>query len=294
MRTTLLTIFFLVWLVPDSDARPAIVVIDAGHGGTNLGAHSAQGVLEKRVTLRAARMLKRHLKRPGLRVILTRTRDRYLTLAERVRRANRAGADVFVSLHCNASPGRNQRGYEAYVASPAGMAHQQRPVSRAPLRWPDLAAPKTVTRLEVAAALQDLGRQSRRRRSLALGRDVMQSLKATLGAAGDRGLQQAPFDVLLGLHMPGLLVELGFLDHPREGARLVTSAYLERVTEAIARGILRHLRRTFGLRLARPNARVDSDPPMPPSHRRDHRRPAPGEPSRRRRNKPVVAYEPAA
>src|SRR5262245_32831357 len=91
------------------------VVIDPGHGGSNTGAPGRNGALEKQVTLAIARSLAKRLAAESVDVVLTRDRDVYLTLRERSRRANAAHADVFVSLHANATPDHGRRGVETYA-----------------------------------------------------------------------------------------------------------------------------------------------------------------------------------
>jgi N-acetylmuramoyl-L-alanine amidase len=291
--SVLFGVLLLVWVLPAARARPVVVVVDPGHGGTNRGARGVTGLYEKHLNLRAARLLRRHLQRPGLQVVLTRTGDEYLTLSERVRRANRARADLMISLHGNASARHDQQGYEAFVSSPSALRSQRRPASSRPLTRAALARSSTVSRIELRAALGDLARHSRRRRSLALGKAVMGALARTLGRRRSRGLQQADFDVLRGLRMPGLLVEMGFVDHPREGRRLLRLAYLQRVIRAIARGVFDYLRDTLGRELEPSRAQVRPSPPPVPRRLRDRRLPGPGQ-RRYERKKPVVACDEAA
>src|SRR5436190_20089833 len=105
------------WLWPlflsASAAAAPRVVLDPGHGGSNTGAAGVvEGLYEKRLTLALAHAVARRLEAAGVAVTLTRDGDRYVSLRERVRIANAAGADLFVSLHANASPTRAQRGFE--------------------------------------------------------------------------------------------------------------------------------------------------------------------------------------
>src|SRR6188768_4241371 len=111
MRTAAL----LLVLTSLASAEP-VVVIDPGHGGSNTGASGCLlGSYEKQVTLAVARVLQNRLEREGVKVVMTRERDRYLTLRERVRRANAARPDCFLSLHTNAAPDHGRRGAEIYV-----------------------------------------------------------------------------------------------------------------------------------------------------------------------------------
>src|SRR5271170_6608462 len=113
-------------------ASPFRVVIDAGHGGSNTGAPGlVAGVFEKRVTLAVARDLAEALRARGFDVVMTRDRDEFSTLRERVRRANAAEPDCFVSLHTNASGDRSRRGVETWVlARDAAEVEARRAASR--------------------------------------------------------------------------------------------------------------------------------------------------------------------
>ncbi len=293
--SVVITVLSLFWVLPAARAqpRPVVVVVDPGHGGTNRGAPGVTGVYEKHLNLRAAKLLRRHLQRPGIKVVLTRSRDVYLTLSERARRANRARADLMISLHGNASAGHDQQGYEVFVSSPAAARSQRRPVSDGPLTRAALERPATASRVELRAALVDLVRRSHRRRALSLGRAVIGAMSQELGGEGNRGLRQAAFDVLWGLRMPGLLVELGFVDHSQEGRRLLRPRYLERIVRAVSRGVLAYLRDILGRDFTRSKEQLrDADSPRP-RRSRDRRLPGPGQ-RPFKRNKPVVAYDEAA
>jgi len=296
MRSRWTPLFLLVAVAchgAPARARPLRVMLDPGHGGTNLGARGPGGALEKRITLRAARFLARELAGKGARVFMTRERDVYVSLAARVRRANAARADLMVSLHCNASPRRDQRGYEAFVVPPEpelaylSASEPSWPMQRLLHGW--------ASHLAVRRTLQDLRSRALRHRSLGLGGAVMSSLRRALGPAGDRGLQQAAFDVLLGLNMPGVLVEMGFLDHPREGRQLQRRAYLLRIVQALAAGILSFARHALGRAPREDTVRL-TEPSRPPERRRprDRRRPYPHSRIWPRRLRPQVALEPAA
>ena len=213
-------------------APPRLVMLDPGHGGTNNGAYGRYiGKHEKTLTLDLARRVDRYLRqwRPDLRVQLTRTRDRYLTLSQRVRRANGAGATLFVSIHFNASETRSQRGHETFFLTreasrqEAGARHSRRRGS------------------VVGAILSDLRRSAAHDEAAALARRVQRHLTAVRGEASDRGVRQAPFDVLLGLRMPGVLVEVGFIDHPKESLEIARSEILETLGVALAAAISEHL-----------------------------------------------------
>jgi N-acetylmuramoyl-L-alanine amidase len=211
-----------------------VVVIDPGHGGSNTGAAGVvEGLYEKRLTLALARAVARRLSdEPGVLVKLTREGDQYLTLRERVRRANRAGADVFVSIHANASPARSQRGFETWVLSPDALDVDARAV-----RAGDGADRRGVDP-DTAVLLDDVERGSAQPWALRLGAAIQARMAAARPDSPNRGLKQSSMDVLMGPVMPAALVEVGFIDHPIEGAELLDREVREGIAIAITEGIL--------------------------------------------------------
>jgi N-acetylmuramoyl-L-alanine amidase len=224
MRLSAMATVLFCWTA--AQASPFRVVVDAGHGGSNTGAPGlVAGAYEKRVTLAVARMLAEELRARGLEVTMTRTRDEYLTLRERVRRANAVEPDCFVSLHTNASGDRAHRGIETYVlARDAAEVEARRAASR--------------EHDDVQSLLTELRMLDAHRVSTVLGRDVQAELIAATGSL-DRGVRQAGYDVLAGVTSPAVLIEMGFLDHPIEGAALLDPAQQKRIAQAIAAGIAR-------------------------------------------------------
>jgi N-acetylmuramoyl-L-alanine amidase len=202
------------------------VVIDPGHGGSNTGAPGRNGAWEKQVTLAVARALARRLEAESVDVVLTRERDTYLTLRERSRRANQARADVFVSLHANATPDHGRRGVETYALARESADVEAR---RAAARAGEGAAP----------LLAELAQLEAHRQSLALARSIQKRLVEARGASSayDRGAKQASWDVLAGVDGAAVLVEFGFVDHPIEGIELLKPDVQERIACAIADAI---------------------------------------------------------
>lgn len=239
-------------LARPSSAKTPLIVLDPGHGGTNRGAHGpAHGRHEKELTLVLARDAAKRLRKlmPRARVRLTRRRDRYLTLAQRRDLANRWGATVFVSIHLNASRSRSQSGFETYVLSTeasdkeaARLAHAENraagPSRAGEGREPAGRAPR---KGDVAAILGDLQQRAAHARSLALAKSMQGALREARPKAKNRGVRQAPFDVLLGLRMPGVLVEVGFIDHVIEGKQMVDPTVQARIARALATGVHRFL-----------------------------------------------------
>lgn len=209
------------------------VVIDPGHGGTNLGARgAAEGVLEKRVTLEVAKQLAADLRGAGLDVALTRDIDRTLTLRQRALVANRQGADLFVSVHANASPSRSQRGYETYVLTPTGVD------VIAPALRDDEPASRPGVAPAVAGILEDVERGANQWEAADLAAAMQAQLREVRGKDGDRGVRQDAHHVLLGATMPAVLVEIGFVDHPIEGHELTEPEVQAGIAKALATAVL--------------------------------------------------------
>jgi N-acetylmuramoyl-L-alanine amidase len=212
-------------------ARP-LVVIDPGHGGSNTGAAGAvPGVREKQVTLAVATRVRELLVTRGIDVVLTRADDRTLTLRQRGALADRLGADVFVSIHANASATRAQRGFETYVLTPEGVD-----VAARALR-PELATPRSGMDGATAAVLDDVERGAAQWDAAELAAEIQARLRDARDAEGDRGVRQDAQHVLLGATMPAVLVEIGFLDHPVEGKELVEPDVQDAIAHALADAI---------------------------------------------------------
>lgn len=176
-----------------------VVIIDPGHGGKDSGALGIGGAREKDVILPIGRRLAEILQQNGVQVIMTRDSDYFVTLPGRVLLAERANADVFVSIHANS----------------AGASR------------PD------VNGLEVYYYDSGLG----------LARIVRSSILQSIGTIKDRGVRRARFYVLRKSSMPSILVETGYMTGREDMARLRTSAYQNKMAEAIARGVLQYLKR---------------------------------------------------
>ena len=212
----------------------AKVVLDPGHGGSNTGAAGVvEGLYEKRLTLALARAVAHRLEAAGVTVALTRDDDRFLSLRERVRVANGAGAELFVSLHANASPTRAQRGFETYILTPEALA-----VDTRALRGADGKARADVD-AATAALLDDLERGA----AVVRAARVAEKIQAHLATVRpeSRGVRQGSMDVLMGPTMPAVLVEVGFIDHPIEGVELLRREVREQIAGAIADAILESL-----------------------------------------------------
>lgn len=214
--------------------RVRTVVIDPGHGGHDAGAVGGSGILEKNVNLAVARELKRYLDRESdLQVVLTRDRDEFVPLAGRAEIANRAGGDLFISLHCNSWFSGGARGFETYFLSPAksDWAKSVEAAENSSDGEPG----------DVEFIVWDLVQNQFISASSQLA-EVMQ--KGVIGEMGlvDRGVRQAGFRVLVGAYMPAVLVELGFLSHKTEEKQLGEAGYQRRMARALGQTILEYSR----------------------------------------------------
>lgn len=217
---------------PPTPRSAPVVMLDAGHGGSNLGAAGVTGLHEKQLALILATRVADRLRARGIAAQLTRTTDRTLTLRQRVAIADDLPADLFVSIHANASPTRTQHGYETYVLTARGLDVDGRALRS------DTTTPRPGVPADVALILDDVERGASQWEAAELAARMQRALRDRRGPDGDRGVRQDAQHVLLGATMPAVLVEVGFIDHPLEGRQLaepaVQSQLAEAITEAIA------------------------------------------------------------
>ncbi len=220
-------------------ARPRIV-IDPGHGGRDPG---AQGyVAEKVATLAVAQRLADHLReRLGAETILTRDDDDTLELSDRTERANAEHADLFVSIHANASRNPHAAGIETFYLNNT----DDRATIRLAAMENGLAYVPQAQGTRLRYILSDLLQVGKIEESVRLARTVQRTLVGHLGRrypdVADLGVKQGPFYVLVGAHMPCVLVEVSFLTHPVEGLRLASTAYQAAVAEGLYAGVAAYL-----------------------------------------------------
>lgn len=225
-------------LLPDFSARPAVrvVAIDPGHGGGDPGSRGGGGALEKEITLDVARKLRTAIEtRLGLRVVLTRERDETVDLDARAAIANNNGADLFISLHVNASARPSATGAEVfhlsideYDAEARELAEQETdpvPVFGGGSRGIDLVLWEMAQLLYVDASAQ-------------LAAIVEAELRRRV-VMSPRPLRQAPFRVLVGANMPAVLVELGSIADPDDESRLAGAPFQTDVVDALVASIRR-------------------------------------------------------
>jgi N-acetylmuramoyl-L-alanine amidase len=219
-------------MLAGSAAAKPVVVLDPGHGGSNAGARGAVANLtEKQLTLVIAKLVADKLRDHNIDVQLTRTDDRTLTLRQRVAFANKVPADLFVSIHANASPTRTQRGYETYVLTVKGVDVDGRALRS------DTPTPRKGVDPAIALVLDDVERGAAQWESAELATRMQDALRDRRLDDGNRGVRQDAPHVLLGATMPAILVEVGFIDHPIEGKQLADPKVQDQLAGAIASAI---------------------------------------------------------
>lgn len=220
------------------------IVIDPGHGGRNSGAIGIAAVQEKYLTLELALALRRQLQSrfPDLRVVLTRYWDTTMDLSSRTHLANRVDADLFLSLHYNAAVHDRAVGFETYYLAtrqsiPGATKKPGQPLASADPRVTGVDPEQKlgssgVQGDELAVLRRDLIRARQHRFSGLLAGLVQQRLVDAVDSA-DRGVKQANFGVLRGALMPAIVVESGFLTHPKEGKRVLEERHRQHLVDAL-------------------------------------------------------------
>lgn len=228
-----------------------VVVLDAGHGGQDEGAIGPTGLREKDLVLDVTRRVARRLVKQGLRVILTRRDDRFLSLEQRTAVANDAHADLFLSIHANASTSRSPRGVETYFASLESSDEESQRLAERENTALGARSPSADSADPLAAILGDLIETEHLQESSEFAKLAEGGLSE---AAGDRsrGVKQAPFVVLMGVRMPATLVEIGFLTHPDEEGLLRQGRQKDDIAEALAAAVVDFGRRYDARRGVRP------------------------------------------
>ena len=224
---------------PADSNRDVIVAIDAGHGGQDPGAIGRGGTREKDVVLAVARALASRIDaEPGMRAVLTRNKDEFLSLRERIRRARAAKADMFVSIHADSIPNRSVSGASVYVLSERGATDEA-------ARW--LAERENAADLmggvplsdkddTLASVLLDLSQSASISASMTAAERVLQALRE-VGEVRKPRVQQAGFVVLKSPDIPSMLIETAYISNPAEESRLRTRKHQKRLAEAIFTGI---------------------------------------------------------
>lgn len=234
-----------------------VLVLDAGHGGQDSGAVGVGGLQEKElvldVTRRVAKLVSERL---HVNVVLSRDADHFVTLRDRTTLANKAGADLFVSIHANAHREAALQGVETYFLSSEATDSAARQVAAAENGVIQLEKPAARARNDVVKTiLWDLAQSEYQSESSRLAEIVQDSMTQALRIP-NRGVKQAGFYVLGGAAMPAVLIEIGFVSNPKEERRLKDTKYRDEIAMAIFAGLAEY-KRQWDLR-----ARVDTSAPV--------------------------------
>lgn len=222
------------------DNRLRTIVLDPGHGGKDPGAIGySKKNFEKEIALKLVQKLKKKIEdNLNVRVLLTRDKDEFVSLQQRTEFANSSGADLFISVHCNAHRKEEIDGIEVYYLSTAKtddaravealenqVVYQYEGGEEAVQRYDDLAF-----------ILADMAQSEHLEESYHLGMKLQNTLVGATGSC-NRGVKQANFYVLRGAFMPAVLVEVGFLSNKDEEKKLINAAYQDKLVEAMFQGI---------------------------------------------------------
>lgn len=226
--------------------RGPVIVLDPGHGGEDFGAVGLSGVLEKDLVLAIAFELERKLTEElGAVVRLTRRGDIFVPLAERTNMANDFEADLFISLHVNASPHGKASGFEVYYLDNAGDQASRKLAERenASMRFEAGGGMN-----DLQFMLSDLIQSAKMDDSVLLAHSVqdavVEHLKPRWNKVKDLGVKKAPFYVLVGAHMPCILVEMFFVNNPYDGNNLLQPDFRKEMARGIFNGIKGYLTRS--------------------------------------------------
>lgn len=214
------------------------IVIDAGHGGDDVGAVGPNKQYEKVINLEVARYLENILKQRGYKVYLTRTTDKFIKVMDRTILANEKNADLFISIHTNAMPkekASSTSGIETFFLSPARSERAKRVAA---LENKDDIREMSESSKNVF--LESLNRPritASHKFAIDVQSGLLQAARTKYKDVKDTGVKEGPFWVLVGAQMPSILIELGFISHPVESKRLYEKDYQQVLANGIANGI---------------------------------------------------------
>ncbi len=218
-----------------------VIVLDPGHGGSEDGAKGPEGVLEKNIVLAITQQVKAELlNNSKLRVVMTREDDSLVALSERTKLANDAGGEIFVSIHANASDHKTGKGIETYYLDNTDDKSSLRLAERENFIE---GANKTDLSFIVSDFIQGVKMDDSITLAHLVQRHLYQNLATKFDNVKNLGVKRAPFYVLVGAHMPCILVEVSFIDHPVEGRRLMSERYQKGIATGISEAIKVYLKK---------------------------------------------------
>jgi len=224
--------------------RNYTIMVDPGHGGKDSGTMWG-GIKEKRIVLSISKKVYQKLRALGFKVKITRYKDYYVTLKNRTKKANKINADLFISIHANATSKKSRinkaYGIETYFLQNTRNARAKRVAAKENaelLKTMD----KTTKQVLLNTVFTGPKIQLSNRLAIDVQKGILSSLRSVYKGVKDNGVRGAPFYVLVGAQMPAILVEVGYLSHPKERKRLYNSNYQEKIASGIVKGIVNYLR----------------------------------------------------
>ncbi len=216
------------------------IVIDSGHGGKDSGAVGPRRRYEKVVTLNIGKYLFQILRQNGYKVYLTRNKDKYVKLKYRTNLANKKNADMFISIHANAvhkSKRYKTQGVETYFLSPARSARAKRVAALE--NKGDMGAMNWSSQNTFLTVLNQAKITASNKMAIDIQKNMLYTLRKKYGknTIKDGGVREGPFWIFVGAQMPSVLVEVGYISHPKESRRIYTKTYQKLISKAIANGI---------------------------------------------------------
>lgn len=230
----------LVTVTP-RDRSKKVIVIDPGHGGKDSGA-IGNGFMEKDIVLQIGSQLAEKLRAQGYTVYMTRNNDTFIELKDRTKFANDKEADLFISVHANSIPKTSDplgaQGLETYFLSPTRSERSMRVA--AVENSEDMGAMGEYGKLSFLSFLNKEKIIASNKLGIDLQKGILGSLRKQFGGVHDNGVKEAPFWVLVGAQMPAVLVEVGYISHPDEAARIADEKYQRWMVEGLVDGVGRY------------------------------------------------------
>lgn len=218
--------------------RGRTIVLDAGHGGKDSGAVGGPNMYEKVAVFKTTKYLEALLKKRGYKVYLTRNGDKFIKVKNRTVLANDKNADIFISIHANAVPkakAHEMEGIETFFLSPARSERAKRVAA-----LENSADVNSMSDSSKEAFLESLNRPritASHKLSIDIQKNMLYTTRQQYKDVVDSGVREGPFWVLVGAQMPSVLIEVGYITHPKEGKRLFHSTYQKNLALGIANGI---------------------------------------------------------
>ncbi len=245
---------------PALPRRDIVIAIDPGHGGQDPGAIGPRGTREKDVVLQISKRLETLVNNePGMRAVMTRDRDIFLTLRQRIQRAKQNGADMFISIHADAFTNRNARGSSVYVLSDRGASSEAAQILADRENAADLAGGISLEDKDdlLASVLLDLSQTASLEASLEVGNSVLSGLKR-VGKVHKKQVEAAAFVVLKSPDIPSVLVETAFISNPTEEKNLQNANHQYKLAAAMMNGIRTYFQRNPITQQAKPQQHIVS------------------------------------